>query len=78
MNANFPFLKDKKVLLAISGGLDSVVLHSLFNALNINIHLAHCNFQLFKFQFLTFLINFLLRKLSLVKLNNFIVAYIHQ
>lgn len=46
INANFPFLKDKKVLLAISGGLDSVVLHALFNALNINIHLAHCNFQL--------------------------------
>lgn len=43
---NFPFLKDKKLLIAISGGLDSVVLTHLLSALNLNISLAHCNFQL--------------------------------
>lgn len=43
---NFPFLKDKKLLLAISGGIDSVVLHHLFNQLKIDISLAHCNFKL--------------------------------
>jgi len=43
---NFPFLKDKKLLIAISGGLDSVVLTQLLYKLNYNITLAHCNFQL--------------------------------
>jgi tRNA(Ile)-lysidine synthase len=43
---NFPFLKDKKLLIAISGGLDSVVLTQLFSELNFDISLAHCNFQL--------------------------------
>ena len=46
INLNFPFFKDAKLLIAISGGLDSVVLAHLFNALNFNISLAHCNFQL--------------------------------
>ncbi|TXD53437.1 MULTISPECIES: tRNA lysidine(34) synthetase TilS [unclassified Polaribacter] len=46
INANFPFLKDKKLLIAISGGLDSVVLTHLFSALNYTISLAHCNFKL--------------------------------
>jgi tRNA(Ile)-lysidine synthase len=46
ININFPFLKDKKLLLAISGGVDSVVLAHLFSELNFNISLAHCNFQL--------------------------------
>jgi tRNA(Ile)-lysidine synthase len=42
----FPFLKDKKILIAISGGLDSVVLTHLFSELKYAISLAHCNFQL--------------------------------
>lgn len=46
INYNFPFLKDKKLLIAISGGLDSVVLTQLLYKLNYNITLAHCNFQL--------------------------------
>jgi tRNA(Ile)-lysidine synthase len=46
IDANFPFLKDKKLLIAISGGLDSVVLTHLFSALNYTISLAHCNFKL--------------------------------
>lgn len=44
---NFPFLKDKKLLIAISGGVDSVVLTQLFVTLNeVEVSLAHCNFQL--------------------------------
>ena len=42
----FPFLKGKKLLIAISGGLDSVVLTQLFHTLHFNISLAHCNFNL--------------------------------
>ncbi|MFY9243040.1 MAG: tRNA lysidine(34) synthetase TilS [Polaribacter sp.] len=43
---NFPFLKDKRLLIAISGGLDSVVLHYLLSTLKFDISLAHCNFNL--------------------------------
>lgn len=47
IETNFSFLANKKVLLAISGGIDSVVLFHLFKAIpNINIYLAHCNFKL--------------------------------
>ena len=46
INTNFSFLKDKKLLIAISGGVDSVVLTHLLSALNFNISLAHCNFNL--------------------------------
>jgi tRNA(Ile)-lysidine synthase len=46
ITVNFPFLKDKKLLIAISGGLDSVVLMHLLNQLNYTISLAHCNFKL--------------------------------
>jgi len=41
-----PFLKEKKLLIAISGGLDSVVLTHLCYKLGLNISLAHCNFNL--------------------------------
>lgn len=43
---NFPFLKNKKLLVAISGGIDSVVLSHLLKELQQNITLAHCNFKL--------------------------------
>ena len=40
------FLKETKLLIAISGGLDSVVLTHLCKALDLDITLAHCNFNL--------------------------------
>ena len=40
------FLKDKKVLIAISGGIDSCVLTHVFHKLKYDISLAHCNFML--------------------------------
>lgn len=43
---SLPFLKNSKLLIAISGGIDSVVLTHLCKALNLNISLAHCNFNL--------------------------------
>lgn len=46
INTHFPFLKESKLLLAISGGLDSVVLMHLCNQLKLQISLAHCNFKL--------------------------------
>jgi len=46
INTNFSFLKDKKLLLATSGGIDSMVMIYLFHKLNLNFALAHCNFQL--------------------------------
>jgi len=46
INENFSFLKGKKLLIAISGGVDSVVLTHLLHQLKHNISLAHCNFKL--------------------------------
>jgi tRNA(Ile)-lysidine synthase len=46
LNYKFSFLKEKKLLIAISGGVDSVVLTHLFHQLNFDISLAHCNFNL--------------------------------
>lgn len=43
---NFAQLKDKKLLLAVSGGVDSMVLLDLFYKLKFDICIAHCNFQL--------------------------------
>ncbi|WP_395655099.1 tRNA lysidine(34) synthetase TilS [Flavobacterium sp.] len=43
---NFPQLKDKKLLLAVSGGIDSMVLLDLFYKLRFEICVVHCNFQL--------------------------------
>jgi len=43
---NLSFLKEKKLLIACSGGLDSTVLTWLFKELKFNISLAHCNFSL--------------------------------
>jgi tRNA(Ile)-lysidine synthase len=44
--SKFPFLKQKKLFLAVSGGLDSMVLLHLFKQLNYEITVLHCNFQL--------------------------------
>ena len=46
INKNLPFLKKSKLLIAISGGLDSVVLTQLCHQLKLQISLAHCNFNL--------------------------------
>ncbi len=46
INQNLPFLTGKKLLIACSGGIDSVVLAHLFRKLDQNIALAHCNFSL--------------------------------
>lgn len=43
---NFPFLGTKKLLLATSGGLDSMVMAHLFHKLKHEVALVHCNFQL--------------------------------
>ena len=46
IDTNFSFLQDKQLLVATSGGMDSMVLVNLFQKLKFNIALAHCNFQL--------------------------------
>ena len=46
INANLSFLNESKLLIAISGGLDSMALAHLCKELNLNITLAHCNFKL--------------------------------
>ncbi|AOW21565.1 tRNA lysidine(34) synthetase TilS [Urechidicola croceus] len=46
IDSKLPFLKDKKLLIAISGGIDSVVLTHLLKLSHYNISLAHCNFNL--------------------------------
>ncbi len=43
---NFPFLKGKKLLLATSGGIDSMAMVHLFQQTSNPIAMAHCNFQL--------------------------------
>ncbi|MNX27223.1 tRNA(Ile)-lysidine synthase [compost metagenome] len=43
---SFPFLEQKKLFLAVSGGLDSMVLLHLFQQLPYEIAVLHCNFQL--------------------------------
>ncbi|MFW5663770.1 MAG: tRNA lysidine(34) synthetase TilS [bacterium] len=40
------FHKDEKVLLALSGGMDSVVMAHLFHMAGFHFSFAHCNFQL--------------------------------
>ncbi|MAB49819.1 MAG: tRNA lysidine(34) synthetase TilS [Flavobacteriaceae bacterium] len=42
----FPFLKNSRLVIAISGGIDSVVLAQLCHKLNFDFALAHCNFNL--------------------------------
>jgi tRNA(Ile)-lysidine synthase len=45
---HFPFLQKAKILIAVSGGLDSMVLLHLIAQLNLEFAVAHCNFQLRK------------------------------
>lgn len=44
--ANFPVLKERPLLLACSGGLDSMALAHLCVGAGLKIRLAHCNFNL--------------------------------
>ncbi|NND63095.1 MAG: tRNA lysidine(34) synthetase TilS [Flavobacteriaceae bacterium] len=46
LETKFSFLKGKRLLVACSGGLDSVVLSHLLYQANYEIGLAHCNFKL--------------------------------
>lgn len=46
LNTNLSFLKGKKLLLAVSGGIDSMVLVNLCHQSQLDFAIAHCNFQL--------------------------------
>lgn len=43
---HLPFIQHKKLLLAVSGGLDSMVLFALCKELEMDVAVAHCNFNL--------------------------------
>ena len=43
---NLPFLMEKKLLVCVSGGVDSMVLLNLLHRMNLNVSVAHCNFKL--------------------------------
>ena len=46
LSVNFRFLRDKNLLLAVSGGVDSMVMTELFHKLGYEISVAHGNFNL--------------------------------
>ena len=46
VESNSLFTREDKILLAVSGGVDSMVMLSLFARSGYNIGVAHCNFQL--------------------------------
>lgn len=46
IQTNLPFLLNEKLLIAVSGGIDSVVLVHLCKHANLKFALAHCNFNL--------------------------------
>ena len=43
---NFSFIKGKRILLGLSGGLDSMMLAHLLKELDFDVTFAHVNFQL--------------------------------
>lgn len=43
---NFSFINEKRLLLTVSGGVDSVVLVHLMKTIEADFSIAHCNFQL--------------------------------
>ncbi len=48
IKSQFPLLFEQKILVAVSGGLDSMILTDLCLKSRLNIALAHCNFKLRK------------------------------
>ena len=46
LQETFPGIESKKLLLAISGGIDSMVLLDLLSKTDAELNLAHCNFKL--------------------------------
>ncbi len=46
LTSQFPFLKEKKLFIAVSGGIDSMVLVDLLQKLDYEIAVLHCNFSL--------------------------------
>ena len=46
LQERFPEMQGKKILVAISGGIDSMVMLNLLSQLNVDLYLAHCNFNL--------------------------------
>ncbi|MBT3753408.1 MAG: tRNA lysidine(34) synthetase TilS [Flavobacteriaceae bacterium] len=46
IDKEFSFLKSSKLLVCVSGGIDSMVLLNLFLKLEFSIGIAHCNFKL--------------------------------
>lgn len=48
IETSFGFLNEEKLLVAVSGGIDSVVLAHLCSALSFKFSIAHCNFNLRK------------------------------
>ncbi len=46
IKSEFPYLCQAKILLAVSGGIDSVVLAHLCKLSKLNFSIAHCNFNL--------------------------------
>ena len=46
IKSQFPFLYKQKILVAVSSGIDSMVLTDLCLKSGLNITLAHCNFKL--------------------------------
>ena len=51
ISENNLFCKNHRILIALSGGVDSVVLATLMHKANYNIALAHCNFHLRFYRF---------------------------
>jgi tRNA(Ile)-lysidine synthase len=46
LDSNFPFLQGKRLFLAVSGGIDSIVLVQLMHQLKYQCAVLHCNFSL--------------------------------